>query len=117
MSLEINTDDFWKEQQQQVEDWRSKLPKCGCGRVGRYETPTGLACNKYMRCDNAEYLAEQVKTLTAENARLRAALEQYQFLIAAFFHQYDSCIPHQGMMAEAIDALRMYDPIALKGQP
>lgn len=23
---------------------------CGCGKPTRYETPTGMACNKYMRC-------------------------------------------------------------------
>lgn len=76
MGLEINTDDFWKDRQAQIEEWHKKLPKCGCGRVGRYGTPTGLACNKYMRCDNAEFLAAQIKSLTTERDKLKKELEK-----------------------------------------
>lgn len=72
-------------------------------------------CDKWnAECDE---MRDDNKRLDVENARLRDALEQYKLLVAAFFHQYDCCIPHQGMMAEAIDELRMYDPEALKGQP
>ena len=39
-----------------------------------------------------------------------AVIEKYRLLIATFFHHYDCNIPHQGMMAEAIDELRMYEP-------
>lgn len=50
-----------------------------------------------------ERLREQV-------AAQAAVIEKYRLLIATFFHHYDCNIPHQGMMAEAIDELRMYEP-------
>jgi hypothetical protein len=31
--------------------YMARLPKCGCGRTGRYTvSETEVACNKYMRC-------------------------------------------------------------------
>ena len=34
---------------------------CGCGRPIRYMTPTGDACNKYVRCPTYEEQAEALK--------------------------------------------------------
>jgi hypothetical protein len=40
---------------------------CGCGRAVRYMTPSGDACNKYMRCLTYE---EQGEALKQANMRL-----------------------------------------------
>lgn len=42
-------------------------PRCGCGKPIRYETQSGMACNKYMRCLTRE---EAVDALQRANARL-----------------------------------------------
>lgn len=59
-----------------AKEWAASLPKCGCGRVGRYETSTGLACNKYMRCDNAEFMGTELEALRAENKVLKQELKE-----------------------------------------
>ncbi len=51
-----------------------------------------------------------VEDMRNKVAAQAAVIEKYRLLIATFFHHYDCNIPHQGMMAEAIDELRMYEP-------
>ena len=63
--------------EQEVKAWVDSQPKCGCGRIARYQTSSGLACNKHMRCDNAEFLSEQndqLRAKLAEAERQRDAL-------------------------------------------
>ncbi|NIW43323.1 MAG: hypothetical protein GWN30_00675 [Gammaproteobacteria bacterium] len=47
---------------------------CGCGQPVRYETPTGMACNKYFRCPTRKEMAETIISLRVELARYKAGI-------------------------------------------
>lgn len=66
---------FSEEQIKDLEEWHKNLFKCGCGRVARYETATGSSCNKYLRCDNAGFLANRVKELEEVLVAAKEAVE------------------------------------------
>ena len=61
---------FGAKDQDALNDWVSKLPKCGCGRTARYQTSSGLACNKHFRCDDAEFQANRIVMLEAQVVHL-----------------------------------------------
>lgn len=78
---------------------------CGCGRAVRYETTSGPACNKHMRCLTYE---EQGQALAAANMRwmiLHATMS-----LVREYPDFD----HGGLLAEAMDdAMAGKVPIAI----
>lgn len=53
--------------------------KCGCGNDTRYQTTSGMACNKHGRCLSFE---ETTQALTHANIKL---LEQEKIILAALY--------------------------------
>lgn len=49
---------------------------CGCGRPARYMTPSGDACNKYMRCLTYEELGEALKQANCNLLNLLALIHR-----------------------------------------